>query len=79
MRDLLIFEESLKRLNGVFVQFDSLRVICWHSDGKFSFDGQTVDAAAIQPEIGWINFDILNAGKMQHYVETLLQLSLIHI
>ena len=73
MRDLLIFEESLKRLNGVFVQFDSLRVICWHSDGSFSWNGQPIDADAIQPEIGWINFDILNAGKMQHYVETLLQ------
>ena len=73
MTDLLIFEESLTRLNGVLAQFDSLRVVCWHADGKFSLDGQTVDADVIQPEIGWINFDILNAGKMQRYVETLLQ------
>ena len=73
MVDLLVFEESLPRLSEALAHHDGLRIVCWHTDGRFSLGGQTVDADAIEPEIGWISFDILARGKMRKYVETLLR------
>ena len=73
MVDLLVFEESLPRLTDALAHDDSLRVICWHADGRCSLGGRTVKPDAIKPEVGWISFDILAHGEMKHYVETLLQ------
>lgn len=73
MVDLLVFEESLPRLTDALAHDDSLRVICWHADGRCSLGGRTVKPDAIKPEVGWISFDILAHGEMKHYVEMLLQ------
>ncbi len=70
--DALLTKESLARVESELGQL-GVRAICWESDGSFSVDGRPVEAASVQPEVGWISFDVFMHKQMAGYIDALCQ------
>jgi phosphoglycerate dehydrogenase-like enzyme len=70
---LLIEEKSYRRVKKEIKALSpDLNVILINADGSLSANNQKVDAAAIKPDIAWLNIEILLSGLIEKFVRLVL-------